>query len=192
MVARKNGEIHTFDTIDELFEHFLNAINRKGKNIFVLDRSLLADGALTRLNRPAYTVMHLHNSQAGDAQDPMHSIVNNNYEYALTNLDKYSAVVSATQKQTNDVVARFNPKAKAFTIPVGIVNDDNLHEDRVPVDQRTYGKIIAVARIAFEKHLDDLVRAVNIVHDEIPEVTLDLYGYADPSNNYGEKKRLKS
>lgn len=185
------GFIHTFDTIDELFEYFLNLLNEKGKNIFVLDRSLLADGALTRLKRPAYTVMHLHNSQAGDAQDPMHSIVNNNYEYALANLDEYDAVVSATQRQTNDVVARFKPKAKAFTIPVGVVDDTNLHEERVPVDQRTYGKVIAVARIAYEKHLDDLVRAINIVHEQIPEVTLDLYGYADASNNYGEKKKIE-
>lgn len=190
-LQEKNGEIHTFDTMDELFEHFLNVINRKGKNIFVLDRSLLADGALTRLQRPAYTVMHLHNSQAGDAQDPMHSIVNNNYEYALANLDKYNAVVSATQRQTDDVIARFKPKAKMFTIPVGIVDDETLKEKRVPVDKRTYGKVIAVARIAFEKHLDDLVRAIKIVHDEIPEVTLDLYGYADSSNNYSEKKKIE-
>ncbi|MBB1062245.1 hypothetical protein H5R64_00250, partial [Limosilactobacillus sp. WF-MO7-1] len=39
-------------------------------------------------------------------------------------------------------------------------------------DKRTFGKIIAVARIAYEKRLDDLVRAVKIVHDQIPEVTL--------------------
>lgn len=112
-------------------KHFLNILNQKGKNIFVLDRANLADAALTRLKRPAYTVMHLHNSQAGDAQDPMHSIVNNNYEYALANLDEYSAVVSATQRQTDDVIARFKPKAKMFTIPVGVVADETLNEARV-------------------------------------------------------------
>ncbi|QNQ83983.1 glycosyltransferase [Lactobacillus sp. PV037] len=190
-LQEKNGEIHTFDTIDELFEHFLNRINEKGNNIFVLDRSLLADGALTRLKKPAYTVMHLHNSQAGDAQDPLHSIVNNNYEYALANLDEYSAVVSATQRQTDDVVERFKPKAKMYTIPVGIVDNETLNADHISEDERTFGKVIAVARIAYEKRLDDLVRAVKLVHDEVPEVTLDLYGYADSSNNYGEKKKIE-
>lgn len=189
-LQEKNGEVHTFDTIDELFEHFLNRINEKGRNIFVLDRSLLADGALTRLKRPAYTVMHLHNSQAGDAQDPMHSIVNNNYEYALANIDNYSAVVSATQRQTDDVINRFKPKAKMFTIPVGIVDDETLNAERIPQDKRTFGKVIAVARIAYEKKLDDLVRAIKLVHDEIPKVTLDFYGYADSSNNYGEKRKI--
>lgn len=190
ILREKNHEVHTFDTLDQLFEHFLNRINEQGNNIFVLDRSLLADGALTRLKRPAYTVMHLHNSQAGDPQDPMHSIVNNNYEYALANLDRYSAVVSATKRQTNDVIKRFSPKGKCFTIPVGVISDETLKAPRIPETKRTFGKVIAVARIAPEKRLDELVRAIALVKEEIPEVTLDLYGYADPSNNYSEKRKV--
>lgn len=186
----KNHEVHTFDNLDQLFEYFLNRINEKGNNVFVLDRSLLADGALTRLKRPAYTVMHLHNSQAGDAQDPMNSIVNNNYEYALANLDQYSAVVSATKRQTADVIKRFDPKCKMFTIPVGIVSDETFNAKPVLEKDRTFGKVIAVARIAHEKRLDDLVKAIAIVKQEIPEVTLDIYGYADPSNDYGEKRKV--
>ncbi len=47
-----------------------------------------------------------------------------------------------------------------------------------------------MARIAHEKRLDDLVKAIAIVKQEIPEVTLDIYGYADPSNDYGEKRKV--
>ena len=79
---------------------------------------------------------------------------------------------------------RFQPKTKLFTIPVGVVPDELLNAPRVPVAQREFGKVIAFARIAWEKHLDDLVRAVGIVHKEFPQVTLDLYGYADPTDNY--------
>ena len=190
LLRDKNHEVHTFDTLDQFFEYFLNRINEQGKNVFVLDRSLLADGALTRLKRPAYTVLHLHNSQAGDSQDPMHSIVNNNYEYSLANIDSYSAIVSATKRQTDDVIARFKPVAKSFTIPVGIVPDETLRAPQVKEDARTFGKVVAVARIAHEKRLDDLVRAIALVKEEVPEVTLDLYGYADPSNNYQEKRKV--
>lgn len=189
-LSEKNGEIHTFETLDQLFEHFLNRVNEHGANVFVLDRSLLADGALLRLKRPAYTVLHLHNSQAGDPNDPMHSIVNNNYEYSLANINGYSAIVSATKRQTDDVIARFAPKAKCFTIPVGIVDDETLNAKHIAEDKRTFGKVIAVARIAHEKRLDDLVRAIALVKKEIPEVTLDLYGYADPTNNYAEKQKV--
>lgn len=82
-------------------------MNETGQNVFILDRSLLADEALIHLEKPAYTIMHLHNSHAGDAQRPMDSIMNNNYEFALVNGAKYSAFVSATKKQAADVQRRF-------------------------------------------------------------------------------------
>lgn len=185
------GVVHQFATMDQLFEYFLNDINGAGGNIFVLDRSLLADDALTRLKKPAYTVMHLHNSQAGDAQDPLHSILNNNYEFALNNINNYSAIVSATQRQTDDVIARFHPTAKTFTIPVGIVPDETIKAPRISEKKRTFGKVVAVARVAPEKRLDHLVRAINIVHQQVPEVTLDLYGYFDPTNNYAAKRKVE-
>lgn len=157
----------------------------------ILDRSLLADDALTRLKKPAYTVMHLHNSQAGDAQNPLHSILNNNYEYALNNINKYSAIVSATQRQTDDVIARFHPTSKTFTIPVGIVPDKVLQAPRITEAKRTFGKVVAVARVAPEKRLDHLVRAINEVHKQVPEVTLDIYGYYDPTNKYEAKRKVE-
>ncbi|MBS0937697.1 glycosyltransferase [Lactiplantibacillus plantarum] len=185
------GKKYTFDTVDSLFEHFLNLVNSQGKNIFVLDRSLLADAALTRMKRKAFTVYHFHSSQVGDSSDPMNSMMNNHYEYGLVNINKYSAVISATQHQTDDIKKRFDPKVKMYTIPVGIVPEKVLSAPRVSMSKRTYGKVIAVARIASEKRLDDLVRAVKIVHDNIPEVTLDLYGYADSTNNFAEKKHVQ-
>lgn len=182
--------VHQFATMDQLFAFFLNTVNAKGQNTFILDRSLLADDALIHLDRPAYTVMHLHNSQAGDAQDPLHSILNDNYEYALVNINRYSAYICATARQTHDVIARFHPTCDMFTIPVGVVSEKQLKAPRVPESQRTFGKVIAVARIAREKNLGALIKAVKIAHDQVPEVTLDLYGYPDSANNYEEKRKL--
>lgn len=183
------GHVMQFDTIEELTKHFFDRLNddfwsEEQPNVFVLDRSHLGDWGLLHLRKPAYVVMHLHNSHAGDSQDPMHAILNNHYEFAMNALDEYDAVVSATHKQTHDVNERFRPKTRLFTIPVGVVPDRLLQAERVPVARREFGKVIAFARIAWEKHLDDLVRAVGIVHKEFPQVTLDLYGYADPADNY--------
>ncbi|CAH0416244.1 glycosyltransferase [Periweissella fabaria] len=192
LLSEHGGTIHQFDTIDELFEFFLNQINEQSSetNIFVLDRSSLADQALTRLHKPAFTVMYLHSSQAGDAQDPMNSVMNNNYEYALTNVDKYSAVVSATQKQAKDVKARFPTIQRNYVIPVGVVPEVILEQTRIKMNTRTFGKIVAVARIAYEKRLGDLIRAVALAHEKFPEVSLDLYGYADSTDNYAEKRKI--
>ncbi|WP_288530514.1 glycosyltransferase [uncultured Secundilactobacillus sp.] len=192
----RDGQIFIFDTIDELTVHFYDLMNDRywsdqHPNIFVLDRSHLGDWGLLHLKKPAYTVMHLHNSQAGDAQDPMNSILNNNYEFSMNAIDRYDAVVSATHKQTADVEARFHPQTRLFTIPVGVVPQEQLDSPRVPVAKRQYGKVVAFARIAWEKHLDDLVRAVGIVHQEIPEVSLDLYGYADNTDNYKARRAVE-
>jgi len=196
-LVQNDGKAYDFDTINELTTHFFDLLNAdfwsdEAPNIFILDRAHLGDAGLLHLQRPAFTVMHLHNSHAGNAQEPMHSILNNNYEFAMNALNQYDAVVSATPQQTRDVKARFEPTTELFTIPVGIVDDVKLNAPRVPVADRTFGKVIAFARIAWEKHLDDLVRAVGIVKQEFPEITLDLYGYADPTDDYKARKAVES
>jgi poly(glycerol-phosphate) alpha-glucosyltransferase len=184
----KNGKFHTFSNIDELTLYFFFFFNEEfwnpvKLNIFIMDRSHLADWALVSLERPAYTVLHLHNSHAGDAQDPMHSVMNNFYEYGLTNVNKYDAVISATEKQTQDVNARFEPKAKLFTIPVGVVPDVQFKETRIPMSERVAGKVLVTARVAPEKRIDHIVQAVGIAKEKIPHISLDVYGYIDSRNN---------
>ncbi|WP_282801966.1 glycosyltransferase family 4 protein [Secundilactobacillus kimchicus] len=193
----KRGKVWQFDSIELLTLHFFDCLNDDfwsddEPNIFVLDRGHLGDWGLLHLKRPSYVVMHLHNSHAGDAQDPMHSVLNNHYEFSMNALDEYDAVVSATHKQTQDVIARFHPKTELFTIPVGVVPNSQLQAPRVPLKDRTFGKVVAFARIAWEKHLDDLVRAVGIVHQTVPEVSLDLYGYADSSDNYKARRAVEA
>lgn len=193
----RRGRVFQFATIEALTQHFLDDLNEDfwdeaRPNVFVLDRAHLAEWGITRLRRPAYTVLYLHNAHTANAQDPAAPLLNNNYEFALNDLDAFDAVVAATAKQTRDVVARFAPRAAAFTIAVGVVPKRLLTAPRVPVAQRQFGKIVAFARIAWEKHLDDLVRAVAIVHRQFPQVTLDLYGYADPSDDYKARRQVEA
>lgn len=89
-----NGHVLQFDTIEELTKHFFDRLNDdfwqdEKPNVFVLDRSHLGDWGLLRLRKPAYIAMHLHNSHAGDAQDPMHSILNNHYEFAMNTMRSF-------------------------------------------------------------------------------------------------------
>ncbi len=195
LTDRTNHKVYMFDTLEELTVRFLDDLNEEfwspqHPNIFVLDRGHVADWGILHLKKPAYTVNHLHNAHAS-AQNPMSPIVNNNYEFTLNALDGYDAVVSSTHKQSNDVAQRYQPTAKLFTIPVGVVPDRLLNAERIPVSQRTYGKMIALARIAPEKQLDQLAQAIALVRKEVPEVTLDLYGYADSSNNYQAKRDVQ-
>lgn len=180
--------IYSFSNIDGLTQHFFNLINAKywsddELNIFVLDRTHLGDWALTHLDRPAYTVLHLHNSHAGDAQDTMHSVMNNFYEYGLQNANRYDAIVSATEKQTNDVRARFDPKCKLFTIAVGVVPDAEFEAPRIPMKDRKSHSVLVTARVAPEKRIDHIIRAIGIARKTVPDITLDFYGYVDHRDN---------
>ncbi|MCI1282968.1 MAG: glycosyltransferase [Lacticaseibacillus songhuajiangensis] len=192
-----DGQVYQFDTIDELTVHFLDRLNddywsEQTPNIFILDRGHVADWGLNVLKKPAYTVMHLHNAHTADAQNPDEPVLNNNYEYPLYAVDGYDAVVSATHKQTADVIKRFKPRARMFTIPVGVVPNRLLSAPRVPVSDREFGKMVVFARLAPEKHLDDLVRAIGIVHQQIPQVSLDMYGYADATDNYSARRAVQA
>lgn len=188
-------EVYVFSNIDELTLHFFNLLNEEywnddDPNVFVLDRNHLGDWSIFQLKRPAYTVFHLHNSHAGDAQDPMHSVMNNFYEYGLTNANHYDAIVSATKKQTKDVKARFNPTSKLFTIPVGVVPNKVFEEERVPVSDRDPHSVLVTARVAPEKRIDHIIRAIGIAHKQVPDITLDFYGYVDSRNDNEAQKKI--
>lgn len=184
-----------FPTIDELMKHFYNLINEKywsdtALNVFMLDRTHLGDSSVLELDRPVYTVLHLHNSHAGDAQDPMHSLMNYFYEYGLTNINRYDAVVSATQKQTRDVMARFKPQTKCFTIPVGIIPDAVFDLPRVPMAERDQHSGVMTCRVAPEKNVGLVARSIGLAKAKIPDINLTVYGYIDHRDNDAAKKAI--
>ena len=187
-LTEDNGAVYLFSNIDELTVHFYNRLNEqywnnKRANIFIVDRSHLGDWQLLHLRRPAYTVLHLHNSHAGDAQDPMHSVMNNFYEYGLIHANDYDAIISATEKQTRDVRARFQPKSKLFTIPVGVIPDEQFARPKIAMADRQQGKVIVTARVAPEKRIDHIIEAIGIAKKEVPNISLDVYGYVDHRDN---------
>lgn len=188
-LIEKNDTVYNFQTIEELTKYFLDLVNetyfdKQKPNIFILDRSHLADWALQNLKKPAYTVIHLHNSQAGDPNDEQHSVLNNHYEYVLWNANRYDAIISATHKQSRDVAARFKPACKLFTIPVGVIPSEQFDQAHILMKDRQSHKVVALARIAPEKRLNELVKAVGIARKEVPDISLDLYGYRDGTDNF--------
>ncbi len=62
----------------------------------------------------------------------------------------------------------------------------------IPVSQRQAGKFIAVARLSKIKQLDHIINAIVRLHQEFPQVTLDIYGYSDSWNKNQTASALKS
>lgn len=183
-----NNQFHFYISMSDMLKGFLEFINLKylseeKPNIYIMDRSDIYEEVLPKLNSPIYSVFHLHNSHSGDAQKPMTSIMNNNYEYSIINSNKYDAIITATDKQNNDFVKRFNPKIPIFTIPVGIINNSHFNTPKIPMEKRKNHSVVVTARISPEKQIDKIVKAVCLARKSISDISLDVYGYVN-DNDY--------
>lgn len=171
-----------FYNLQSVRQYFYNCVNADGNNMFIMDRANVSEWQLTKLDKPAYIVFMLHNHQSSDAQNPDAEILNDNYEWVLANMDKWNCIVSATPQQTRDVSKRW-PGHKYYTIPVGVIPDLAFQEPHIPMAKRKRHSMLVTARIAREKGIDKMIEALAIAQKKIPDLTLDVYGYVDHSNN---------
>lgn len=159
---------------------FLDELNRRTPHaVFVIDRTYELAYAALHMRTKAFKVMHLHSNHVNDPAHPKTASLNFNYAYALNNLDQWNGVIASTKQQTADFQARFGNQPAVYTIPVGIVDDATLNAPKPSFEQRTAGKIIFVARLAEEKQQDQVIRAFKKVLAQVPNATLDFWGYAN-------------
>lgn len=171
-----------FDNIQDLRLYFYNCLNQNDKNMFIIDRANVSEWQLPQLDKPAYLVFMLHNHQSSDAQNPNAALLNDNYEWSLAHIRDWDAIVSATPQQTHDIETRWGKDLNTFTIPVGIIPDGKFLTPRIPMSDRKPHSMLVTARIASEKGIDKMIQALAIARKTIPDLTLDVYGYVDHSN----------
>ncbi|SMS13991.1 glycosyltransferase family 4 protein [Levilactobacillus zymae] len=170
----------TFRGMNELTRFFYDELNANGEtNVMICDRTVECDWGLFHMHTPVYRVLHLHNNHVSDANDMLHSPLNNNYQNALDNWRQWDAVISATPEQSHDVAARFGTNIPAFTIPVGYVSDQTLAAPQVTEAQRQKDLIVHVARLAPEKQQNHSIEAFARIHQDFPAAKLELWGYAN-------------
>lgn len=187
----RQGRRHFYQTFRDLVAKWLDDLNNQfwdkdEPNYFVGDRMEGYEDAMMGLTRPAIRISHIHNSHGADVHDEMHSLLNNYYEYDLYNNDRYDFYIAATHKQTHDMQKRFNLPDRVVAIPVGLTTP----QKRVPMSNRKFGSVLVTARRAEEKQIDKIIRMVGMAHQEVPEVSLDVYGYRDRRNHDAAKKKM--
>lgn len=188
--------IHLYNQPEELFfpnsvqfrRYFFHQIERlyPGKNIFVLDRGemnevALMDEDLPKPNRKLVEIIHV--DHLADRDDPKAPFWNNYYEYALTHMDRIHRMVVDTELQRKDLLIDFpDRKSEIVTIPVGGVDDEIKQVKGTPHKEF---KLVTISRLASEKHIDLVVKAVANLHKQGRKVSLDIYGAGE------EEKKLK-
>ncbi|KRO15496.1 glycosyltransferase [Lacticaseibacillus saniviri] len=178
-VYHQAGHEHLFFPNEVLmlryFYHKVNAAFDEA-NVFIIDRGEKNEHALFDAPMPhAKFIDVVHADHLGERDDPKNPLWNNYYEYMLTHMDKPDRVIVATKGQRDDFLIDFPDRGdQIVTIPVGGVSDTPAaitpHQLEEPL------KLISVQRLAPEKHVDEVIKAVVALHDAGTPVILDIYG----------------
>lgn len=152
-------------------------------DLVIIDRSTLwGQPAMRHLRgkRRIVSVIHADHFSEGYEEDG-HVLWNNFYEYVFGHMKGIDCFIASTQKQKEVFKAQceeyvgYVPRIEA--IPVGA-----LEKLRYPAeDEGGYGgrkpySLVTASRLAKEKHVDWIVKAVIRAKEKLPELTLDIYG----------------
>lgn len=160
----------------ELICEMVRSLPYEPGDVIILDRSTELGQPVLRCsgNVPKLCVIHAEHYD-GPATTETDILWNNFYEYPFDQADRFAAFVASTEKQAQLLRAQFRKYRKNVpgieAIPVG-----NLKKLQMPEKQRRPHSLCTASRLAAEKHIDLLVRAVALARRNVRDLTLDIYG----------------
>lgn len=186
-LTKNKGEIFEFPdqqifySKNDLYREMVRRLHLKANDVIIMDRS----GEGTNLNngqiifenhQPAKLLVVVHADHYDKHYTDNKNILwNNFYEYSFTHTDDVASFIVSTDRQKKLFAkqeAKFYGKhPRIDTIPVG-----GLDKLRKPDGLRKKHSLITASRLAGEKHIDWLVKALVKAHDQIQDVSLDIYG----------------
>lgn len=189
-----NGKDELFEFPDnlyysknELYLKMLKDLHMTADDTIIVDRmddgGILINGQLIFAHHgdtPLVIVVHADHYDVHNT-DKHNILWNNFYEYQFTHSKDVAAYIVATDKQREVLVKQQkkyrDAQPKVVTIPVG-----SLPELQKPEGERKPHSMITASRLADEKHIDWLIRATVKAHEQVPDISLDIYGYGGQMN----------
>lgn len=167
---------HILSSKEELIAYFMQTLHLTRQDMVILDRSTGTGQAVFEHVRPAKLAVVVHAEHFSEnAMTDQTILWNNYYEYQFTNADKVDVFINSTDKQSELLAQQFTRYTKhqprIETIPVGSID-----ELKYPTGERKPYSILTASRLAGEKHVDWLVKAVVLAKKTLPDVTFDIYG----------------
>ena len=161
---------------EQFCEHFVKSLNTTENDVIIIDRATQIGQPILR-NRgksKVLTVVHADHYSA-DRVDENTILWNNYYEYEFSHANHIDAFISSTDAQSKLLAKQFEKytsfSPKTVTVPVG-----SIKELKIPTEKRKSYSLITASRLAKEKHIELIIPAVARAKQEIPELTLDIYG----------------
>ena len=190
MQVADGQEIYRFPDLyllgrQELIRYFMQTLNLTKQDLVILDREtdigqpIFEEAQKARLG----VVVHAEHYSVNSTDD-QYILWNNYYDYQFTNADKVDFFIVATDRQKEILAAQFAKYTQhspaIYTIPVGSLASLPQNDSRKPFS------LMTASRLATEKHIDWLVRAVVEAKKELPALSFDIYGKG------GEEEKLRS
>lgn len=171
-----------FDDLDGLFTYFLDELADAdpGETIFISDRPGVGVLPLKNMQQPAKKFIYIPINHVMNNGNPQTDPLDGFLKPAFADPTKTDGFIVQTPSQRDAIAKRF-PTAKVTAIPAVTVDPNELpHDASKATTSPDNKKLMYVGRIAEERQLDQMIRALDLVNNKVAGVELDLYGYGDP------------
>lgn len=166
----------------EFVGYFIRRLQLTSKDMIILDRATKIGQAVLQHKGPSKIGVVVHAEHfSNNIMNDSYILWNNYYEYQFSNAKDIDFFITATDLQNKILRAQFQ-KYKGFQPNIYTIAVGSLASLQQPQNSRQPYAIITASRLASEKHIDWLVRAVIKAKQIVPELTFDIYGEG------GEKK----
>lgn len=155
-----------------VFRHLLS----RPDDVVIVDRALdVVDGIYPVIgDRRLYSVVHAEHFDLRQLQDGV-LLWNNHYENVFTRPDLVDGLIVSTRRQKEVLEGQMAARGPGgripvVSIPVGLVKSLEVSPRYEP------HALVTASRLADEKHIDLLIRAVAVARQTLPDLRLDIYG----------------
>lgn len=171
---------------EHLLMYFIERLNLTAKDMLIIDRSTGMGPEIIKSKGDAKVGVVIHAEHFNEPLTTAHNILwNNYYDYQFENAQSIDFFVTATQRQKEILEEQFSTynkgKIQVYTIPVGSI--DALKRNK----RRPAHALVTASRLASEKHLDWMIRAVVKAQASVKDLSLDIYGRGEEE---GELRKL--
>lgn len=169
------GDI-VLDGRSQFFQLVFAHLFSRPDDVVVVDRALdVIDGIYPVLgDHRLYSVVHAEHFDLKQVDDGV-LLWNNHYENVFTRPDLVDGLLVSTRRQKEVLEGHLSSRGPAgdipvVRIPVGVA--------KTPAVSPRYDRLalVTASRLADEKHIDILVRAVAVARKALPGLRLDIYG----------------
>lgn len=182
-VVDYHGKDYYFNSLNELNTFFYDEINRQTEeNTFIADLAWEVDHSLVAMQTNARVYVYVHNThfQALQSMDPATAPFNRSMQYEVEHLDCINGFIFMTEAQRQDFKQRVKAQYETYVILNQSYSQKELQRRRtVGAKKHKVNRLISVSRISKQKGLADLVKIIDLVHQKLPTVTMDIWGYVN-------------